>query len=133
MYKFKSKCGHIINQTVKNELLETHSKKQAILLAFISKFKANQENANYIGVKSVSQVVNNPPQIFSFDVFSHNIKIVNDINKLQKAIDVLSIDLNNQRNLYMMISFGRNGLLHALPKQVKDVCKNKYPDVYFSF
>lgn len=119
----------IIRINVKNKinLLNDHLKKQSKLIAYLSKFKTNQEHAYPLGVVSSSQVVINPPAINSFTVFSQDVKVINDIKRLEEAITILSCDLEKQRNMFMYVSFKKNKNLTALPAHIRNYCEKKYP------
>lgn len=130
MTKIKNTYNIIsINVKHKTYLLKDHANKQAKLIAYMSKFKANQEHAYAIGIQSSSQVVVNPPIMNSFDIFSHDIAVVNDIKRLTHAVAILSDDLEKQRNMFMFVSFKRNKNLQALPKNILNYCEVKYPSL----
>lgn len=100
-------------------LVKKHEEYKAILMTMMNRFSANQEHGKDVGLTTTSMVMSKPPELHSFDCYTHPESVLKSSDKLKLAIDVLRQDLETQRKHFRILSYRSLGTFHALQKTVK--------------
>ena len=115
------------------ELITTYEHLVIHLTYLFERYMANREYSTKLGIKSSSTVFVNPPRIYEFSSDTHEMVIVREIQKLEEAIHVLKLDIHSLKMLFMLVSYGENDTIHALPTLVLNHCKVKYPGLLYYY
>lgn len=107
------------------DLVRKHEEYKAILMTMMNRFHANQEHGKDVGLGIKSMVMLNPPELPTFDCYTHPESVVKSSNKLKLAIDVLEKDLETQRKHLRILSYSSLGTLYALQDKVKVYGKSR--------
>ena len=118
---------------LETELIMTYENLVIHLTHLFERYMANREFSTKLGIKSSSKVFTNPPRIHKFNSESNEMMIVREIQKLEKAILILKLDIYSLRMLFMLVSYGENDTIHALPKDVLNYCKVKYSGILYYY
>ena len=97
------------------------------------KYNANKKTSSGFKIHCTSSVIENPPHIYEFTSSSDKTEVCREINTLTRAIYRLNVDNDKLRVLFLLVYYGENDTIHALPQNILMYSKVKYPKLLYYY